>query len=68
MGDTGSMTVGILFGMVAMYTNTAIFLPLLLFIPFVEALSVILQTFSKKFLKRKLFKSTPIHHTFEANG
>jgi phospho-N-acetylmuramoyl-pentapeptide-transferase len=24
--------------------------------------------FSKKFLKRKIFLSTPIHHTFEAIG
>lgn len=68
MGDTGSMTLGVLFGFLAMYTNTALFLPLFLFIPFIEALSVIVQTFSKKFLKRKIFPSTPIHHTFEANG
>ena len=62
------MTLGVLFGILAMYTNTALFLPLFLFIPFIEALSVIVQTFSKKFLKRKIFPSTPIHHTFEANG
>ena len=68
MGDTGSMTLGILFGFLAMYTNTALFLPLFLFIPFFEALSVIIQMFSKKFLKRKIFLSTPIHHTFEAIG
>lgn len=68
MGDTGSMTLGILFGFLAMYTNTALFLPLFLFIPFFEALSVIVQMFSKKFLKRKIFLSTPIHHTFEAIG
>lgn len=68
MGDTGAMTLGVLFGILAMYTNTALFLPLFLFIPFMEASTVIIQMFSKKFFKRKIFKSTPIHHTFEANG
>lgn len=68
MGDTGSMTLGVLFGFLAMYTNTALLLPFFLFIPFIEASSVIIQTFSKKFLKRKIFPSTPIHHSFEAKG
>ncbi len=68
MGDTGAMTIGVLFGILAMYTNTALFLPLFLFVPFMEASTVIIQMFSKKFFKRKVFKSTPIHHTFEANG
>ena len=68
MGDNGSMTLGVLFGMLAMYTNTALFLPFFLFIPFVEALSVIIQMFSKKVFKRKIFPSTPIHHSFEAKG
>lgn len=68
MGDSGAMTIGVLFGILAMYTNTALFLPLFLFVPFMEAITVIIQMFSKKFFKRKIFKSTPIHHTFEANG
>ena len=68
MGDTGSMTLGALFGVLAMYTNTALFLPLILCIPFIESLSVIVQLTSKKLRHKKIFKSTPIHHHFEAIG
>lgn len=68
MGDTGIMTLGVLFGILAMYTNTALFLPLLLLIPFIESLSVIIQKAYKKLFKKKLFLSTPIHHHFEALG
>jgi phospho-N-acetylmuramoyl-pentapeptide-transferase len=43
-------------------------LPLFASILVVESLSVIIQLFSKKFLGRKIFLSTPIHHHFEAIG
>ena len=46
----------------------ALLLPLIAVIPLAESLSVIIQLFSKKFFKRKVFLSTPIHHTFEALG
>lgn len=68
MGDTGSMALGITMGMIAMLTNTAIFLPFFAFIPVVESLSVIIQLASKKFRGKKIFISTPIHHHFEAIG
>ncbi len=68
MGDTGSMALGITMGMIAMLTNTAIFLPFFAFIPVVESLSVIVQLASKKFRGKKIFISTPIHHHFEALG
>ncbi|MDO8429861.1 MAG: phospho-N-acetylmuramoyl-pentapeptide-transferase [bacterium] len=68
MGDTGSMALGITLGMIAMLTNTTLFLPFFASILVVESLSVIIQLFSKKFLGRKIFLSTPIHHHFEAIG
>lgn len=68
MGDTGSMSLGIVIGVIAMLTNTTLILPLFAIILVIESLSVILQLLSKKFLKRKLFLSTPIHHHFEALG
>jgi phospho-N-acetylmuramoyl-pentapeptide-transferase len=68
MGDTGSMALGITIGTIAMLTNTALFLPLFAVILVIESLSVILQLASKKLLKRKIFRSTPIHHHFEAIG
>jgi len=68
MGDTGSMSLGITLGVVAMLTNTALFLPFFGFILVVESLSVIVQMVYKKFFKKKLFLSTPIHHHFEGLG
>lgn len=68
MGDTGSMALGITMGVIAMLTNTVLFLPLFAPIFVIESLSVIVQLFSKKVFKRKLFLSTPIHHHFEALG
>lgn len=68
MGDTGSMGLGITLGVMAMFTNTALFLPFFGFILLVESLSVIIQLAHKKIFGRKLFLSTPIHHHFEGLG
>ncbi len=68
MGDTGSMSLGITLGVMAMLTNTPLFLPFFGFILVVESLSVIVQQLSKRFRKKKIFHSTPIHHHFEALG
>ncbi len=68
MGDTGAMSLGITLGIVAMLTNTAIFLIIICLIPVIESLSVIIQVLSKKIRKKKVFKSAPIHHHFQAVG
>ena len=68
MGDTGSMSLGITLGVIAMLTNTALLLPFFGIILVIESVSVIAQLLSKKILKRKVFLSTPIHHHFEALG
>ncbi len=69
MGDTGSMSLGITLGIIAMLTNTLIYLPVIAFIFILESLSVIVQMTSKKIRKgKKIFQSTPIHHHLEAIG
>ena len=68
MGDTGAMALGITMGVVAMITDTALFLPFFAFILVVESLSVIIQKVYKKIMHKKLFLSSPIHHHFEAKG
>jgi phospho-N-acetylmuramoyl-pentapeptide-transferase len=68
MGDTGAMGLGVTLGIVAMLTNTALFLPIVGFLFVIESFSVLIQVISKKFLGRKIFKSAPIHHHFEAIG
>jgi len=68
MGDTGSMSLGITMGVIAMLTNTALFLPFFAFIPVIETLSVIIQLISRKIFGKKVFLSSPLHHHFEALG
>lgn len=68
MGDTGSMSLGITLGVIAMLTDTALLLPFFAFILVLESASVIVQLASKKIRGKKIFLSTPIHHHFEAIG
>src|SRR3989338_1123453 len=68
MGDTGVMALGFTVGVVALLTNTELLLPIIAIVPLMESGSVIIQSISKKFRGKKIFPSTPIHHTFEAMG
>jgi phospho-N-acetylmuramoyl-pentapeptide-transferase len=68
MGDTGAMSLGITLGVIAMFTNTAVLLLLILAIPVLETASVIIQVLSKKIRKKKVFHSAPIHHHFQEMG
>lgn len=68
MGDTGAMSLGVTLGVVAMLTNAILVLPLIAFIPLVETVSVIIQVSSKKLRGKKVFRSAPIHHHFQAIG
>jgi len=68
MGDTGSMSLGVTLGIVAMLTNSSLMLVIIGLLFVVETLSVIIQLISKKFFKRKVFLSTPLHHHLEAKG
>lgn len=68
MGDTGVMSLGTTLGIVAMLTNSALVLPIIAFPLVITSLSVIVQVTSKKFFKRKVFQSAPLHHHLEAIG
>lgn len=68
MGDTGSMALGVTLALVALLTNSALFLPIIGLIFMIESFSVILQLFWRKVFQHKLFLSAPIHHHLEANG
>jgi len=68
MGDTGSMSLGVTLGIVAMLTNSLFLLPVIGFILVLESLSVILQIAWRKLKKKKLFLSAPFHHHLEAIG
>lgn len=68
MGDVGSLGLGALLAVNATAigeTSTLLFLG---FIFYVEAISVILQVFSKLIFGRKIFRMAPLHHHFELIG
>ena len=69
MGDTGSLTIGGIIGVIAVIIHKELLLPILCGIFFVESLSVIIQTQVFKYYKRKgqrvrVFRATPIHDNF----
>ena len=68
MGDVGSFALGTSLGVVAMLTDTLFLLPIIGIIFVIEAGSSLIQIFSKKVFKRKIFISAPIHHHLEASG
>lgn len=68
MGDTGSMSLGITLGVVALLTHAEFFLPIISFLLVLESLSVIIQSSSKKLFGKKIFFSAPLHHHLEVKG
>lgn len=68
MGETGMMGLGAALTVVAFLTDSVLVLPIIGFLLVIESGSVILQLLSKKFLGKKLFLASPIHHHFEAKG
>ncbi|OVE79387.1 phospho-N-acetylmuramoyl-pentapeptide-transferase [bacterium G20] len=69
MGDVGSFALGTALGVVAMLTDTILLLPVIGLVFVIETGSVVLQIASKKLRNgKKIFRSSPIHHHFEAIG
>ncbi|MCF0236022.1 MAG: phospho-N-acetylmuramoyl-pentapeptide-transferase [Bacteroidaceae bacterium] len=69
MGDTGSLAIGGIIGVLAIIIHKELLVPVLCGVFLFESLSVIIQTQTFKFFKRKgrrvrVFKSTPIHDAF----
>jgi phospho-N-acetylmuramoyl-pentapeptide-transferase len=65
MGDTGSFALGGALGAFALMMNAELLLLLIGGIFVIEALSVIIQVFTFKYLGRRVFLIAPIHHHFE---
>ena len=68
MGDTGSLTLGGVLGLVAIFLKQELILPVVGLVFVIEAMSVILQVGSYKMRKKRIFKMAPIHHHFELHG
>ena len=68
MGETGILGLTTVLSVIAFLTDSVYVLPIIAGLLVIEVLSVIIQLLSKKFRKKKIFLSTPIHHHFEAIG
>ena len=68
MGETGILGLTSTMAVVAFLTDSVAVLPIIAGPLVIETGSVILQLFSKKFRRKKIWLSTPVHHHFEAKG
>ena len=68
MGDTGSLSIGGMLGMIAICCKQELLLVVIGFVFVMEAMSVILQVASFKLTGKRIFKMSPIHHHFELLG
>ncbi|OQY25389.1 MAG: phospho-N-acetylmuramoyl-pentapeptide-transferase [Desulfobacteraceae bacterium 4572_35.2] len=68
MGDVGSLSLGGALGAIAIIVKQELVLVIVGGIFVVEALSVIVQVLSFRFLGRRVFRMAPIHHHFELKG
>jgi phospho-N-acetylmuramoyl-pentapeptide-transferase len=65
MGDTGSLGLGGAIGALAVMTQTEVLLIIIGGIFVIEALSVAVQVFTFKTLRRRILLMAPLHHHFE---
>ncbi len=68
MGDTGSLALGALLGIVAVAVKEEIVLAIAGGIFVLETVSVIMQVVSYKTTGERIFRMAPIHHHFELKG
>lgn len=68
MGDTGSLAIGGMLGMIAICCKQEILLVVVGGVFVAEAMSVILQIASFKMTGKRIFKMAPLHHHFELMG
>ena len=68
MGDTGSLALGGLIASVCVFTEYSLFVPFFGIMFVVSVVSVILQVFSFKVFKRRIFRMAPFHHHLQEKG
>jgi phospho-N-acetylmuramoyl-pentapeptide-transferase len=68
MGDTGSLALGGLLGLVAIMIKKEILLFIIGGVFVIEVISVIIQVLSYKMTQKRVFLMAPIHHHFELKG
>ena len=68
MGDTGSLALGGVIGVIALMIKKEILLLIVGGVFVIEVASVMIQVISYKLRKKRVFKMAPLHHHFELKG
>jgi len=68
MGNTGSLPLGGLLGLVAVVARQELLLPIVAGVFVTEAASVMLQVGCYKWRRRRIFRCAPLHHHFQFLG
>jgi phospho-N-acetylmuramoyl-pentapeptide-transferase len=68
MGDTGSLFLGGIIGIISVMVKQELLLVVVGGLFVAESLSVILQVFSFKYRGKRIFKMAPLHHHYELSG
>ena len=68
MGDTGSLTLGGILGLVSIIVKQEVLMIIVGGIFIAEAVSVLLQKLFYKLTKRRIFRCAPLHHHFQFKG
>ncbi len=68
MGDTGAFAMGATLAVIALLTNSVVAFVVIGLLFVIEAASSLLQRFSKKYFKRKIFIAAPFHLHLQAIG
>ena len=68
MGDTGSLSLGATLAAVSIITNHEISLIVVAGVFVIETLTVLIQMFSVRVFKKRVFLMSPLHHHFEKLG
>jgi len=68
MGDTGSLTLGGVLGLVAIIVKQEVLMIVIGGIFIAEAVSVIMQVSCYKMTKKRIFRCAPLHHHFQFKG
>lgn len=68
MGDTGSLTLGGILGIIVIFLKQELLLPIAGFVFILEAVSVMIQVWHFRTFGKRVFKMAPVHHHFEMLG
>ncbi|MDN3514854.1 MAG: phospho-N-acetylmuramoyl-pentapeptide-transferase [Candidatus Brocadia sp.] len=68
MGDTGSLTLGGILGLISIIVKQEVLMIIICGIFVAEAVSVLMQVSFYKMTKKRIFRCAPLHHHFQFKG